>query len=81
MNRYSTTVESALQPINEDLGRMIAVHRERANNEQIKEQDILRILTLMARIRTKALENGWDQQCEADLGEAQSILRTATTTI
>jgi hypothetical protein len=75
MNRYSTTVESALQPINEDLGRIIAGQRERANHQQLKERDILRILTLMARIRTRALENGWDQQCETDLDEAQIILR------
>jgi hypothetical protein len=71
---HSTTVESALQPINEDLERI--VYRERTN--QLKERDILRILTLMAGIRTRALDNGWDQQCDNDLGEAQIILRNAS---
>ena len=71
---HSTTVESALQPINEDLERI--VYRDRTN--QLKENDILRILNLMAGIRTRALDNGWDQQCDSDLGEAQIILRNAS---
>jgi hypothetical protein len=33
-------------------------------------------MTLMAGIRTRALEHGWDHQSEADLDEAQSILQS-----
>ena len=73
MSQFIGTVESALQPINEDLERLIVQHKQKLN-----EPEILRVLTLMAAIRDRALENGWDQQCEDDLCEAQIILRAAS---
>ena len=66
-------IESVLQPINEDLERL--VYRPPT---QLNEKNIIRILTLMACIRTRALETGWDQECETCLCEAQSILRAAS---
>ena len=72
-------VETALQPINEILEHI--VYR---TPKQSKEKDILRIMTLMASIRTRALEHGWSQECESDLSEAQGLLQclqTAASTI
>ena len=64
-----TVIEDALRPINEDLSRIVY-----QRNGQSTETDVLRILTLMASIRTHALENGWDQACDRDLDAIQSIL-------
>lgn len=62
-------IESTLQPANEDLARIV-------HGRQFPEKDVLRVLTLMASIRTRALENGWDRQSETDLDEAQLILQS-----
>jgi hypothetical protein len=62
-------IESTLQPANEDLARIVY-------GRQFPEKDVLRVLTLMAGIRTRALENGWDRQSETDLDEAQAILQS-----
>jgi hypothetical protein len=64
-------IESTLQPANEDLtGTRIVKGR------QFPEKDVLRVLTLMASIRTRALEYGWDRQSETELDEAQLILHS-----
>ena len=62
-------IESTLQPANEDLARIVY-------GRQFPEKDVLRVLTLMASIRTRALEYGWDRQSETDLDEAQLILQS-----
>ncbi len=62
-------IESTLQLANEDLERIVY-------GRQFPEKDVLRVMTLMAGIRTRALEHGWDHQSEADLDEAQSILQS-----
>jgi hypothetical protein len=62
-------IESTLQPANEDLTRIV-------KGQQFPEKDVLRVLTLMASIRTRALEYGWDRQSETDLDEAQLILHS-----
>jgi hypothetical protein len=62
-------IESTLQPANEDLARIVY-------GRQFPEKDVLRVLTLMASIRTRALEYGWDRQSETDLDEAQLILHS-----
>jgi hypothetical protein len=88
---HSQIVESALQPINEEL-ECVVVHGKQQQQQQQSpadtEKSILRILTLMASIRTRALEHGWGGECDRDLGEAQEILQfiiiqknTATSTI
>jgi hypothetical protein len=67
-------IESTLQPANEDLERIV-VHR------RCPDADVLRVLTLMAGIRTRALEHGWDCQSETALAEAQSILKSIKNSI
>jgi hypothetical protein len=62
-------IESTLQPANEDLARIVY-------GRQFPEKDVLRVLTLMASIRTRALEYGWDRQSETELDEAQLILQS-----
>lgn len=62
-------IESTLQPANEDLTRIV-------KGQQFPEKDVLRVLTLMASIRTRALEYGWDRQSETELDEAQLILHS-----
>ena len=62
-------IESTLQPANEDLARIV-------KGRQFPEKDVLRVLTLMGSIRTRALEKGWDRQSETDLDEAQLILHS-----
>ena len=62
-------IESTLQPANEDLARIV-------KGRQFPEKDVLRVLTLMASIRTRALEYGWDRQSETELDEAQLILHS-----
>jgi hypothetical protein len=47
-----------------------------------KEEDgILRAMTLMAAIRTRALDRGWDSESESDLREVQSILQSIKNSI
>ena len=49
-----------------------------SNNNNIKqsqEKEILLIMKLMACIRTRALETGWDANCESDMEEIQSTLQ------
>ena len=70
-----SVIETALQPINEDLTRIVCQHRG------AHESDILRILTLMGGIRTRALENGWDPESERDLDEIRSVLDSLKTCI
>ena len=70
---HSQIVESALQPINEEL--QCVVHGKQQQSPADTEKSILRILTLMASIRTRALEHGWGGECDRDLGEAQGILQ------
>jgi hypothetical protein len=64
-------IESALQPVNADLARIVY------NQPPIrsKDSDIHKILKLMASIRTHALDQGWDQTSDRDLDEAKSILQ------
>ena len=68
-------IESTLQPANQDLERIV-VH-----GRQFPEKDVLRVLTLMASIRTRALEHGWDCQSETALDEARSILQSIKNSI
>ena len=82
---HSQIIESALQPLNE--GLECVVHGKQQSPADT-EKSILRILSLMASIRTRALEHGWGGECDRDLGEAQEILQfiiiqknTATSTI
>ena len=70
---HATAIESALQSMNEDLEQIVYGRRQ-----AVKEREILGILTLMACIRTRALESGWDGQCDTDLNEAQTLLRNMT---
>ena len=82
---HSQIIESALQPPNE--GLECVVHGKQQSPADT-EKSILRILSLMASIRMRALEHGWGE-CDHDLGEAQEILQfiiiiqknTATPTI
>ncbi len=68
----SQIVESALQPINTSLESLTT---SAAARHTTAEKDMIRILTLMAGIRTRALEHGWGEECDRDLGEAQTILQ------
>jgi hypothetical protein len=63
-------IETALQPVNEGLTRIVC-----ERGATITESDVLRIMTLMAGIRTRALEKGWESECDADLNEIHSILQ------
>jgi hypothetical protein len=64
-------IEHALQPVNQELEHIVCGPVRR-----YKDKDILRILTLMAGIRSRALEKGWDKESESDLDEAQLILQS-----
>jgi hypothetical protein len=66
-------IESALQPFNESLVRL--VYEGGVSNKQSQEKDILQIMKLMACIRTKALETGWDKSCDRDMDEVHVILQ------
>ena len=66
-------IESALQPFNESLVRL--VYEGGVSNKQSQEKDILQIMKLMACIRTKALETGWDKSCDHDMDEVHVILQ------
>jgi hypothetical protein len=70
-----SVIETALQPINEDLTRIVC------QRGLFTESDILRVMTLMAGIRTRALENGWGPASERDLDEIRSILQSQRTCI
>lgn len=72
MTHSHTIVEHALQPINEGLECIVNKHHA------AMEKHILQILTLMASIRTRALERGWDENCERDLDTARDILVQCT---
>jgi hypothetical protein len=69
---HAAVIECALQPVNEDLTRLLVSQRSEAAT--VSEGDILRVLTLMAGIRTRALEKGWEEESDADLGEIQTLL-------
>ena len=66
---HAAIIESALLPVNEDLARLVSQQRNKS------ERDILRVLTLMAGIRTRALERGWEKESDDDLGTIQAILK------
>jgi hypothetical protein len=63
-------IERALQPVNADLAHIVYNSPIRS-----KDNDIRKILKLMACIRTHALDKGWDQSSDRDLEEAKSILQ------
>lgn len=67
-------LEQTLSPANEDLTHIML--------QRPKEEDgILRAMTLMAAIRTRALDRGWDSESESDLREVQSILQSIKNSI
>ncbi len=74
MTHSQKIIESALQPINEGLECVMYTTTSTKHPASATEKNILRILTLMASIRTRALEHGWSGECDRDLGEAQDIL-------
>jgi hypothetical protein len=70
---HAALIESTLMPVNDDLTRLLTKQRG-----AIPESDILRVMKLMAGIRTRALEKGWEQESDADLEDIQSILERHT---
>jgi hypothetical protein len=71
-------VEAALQPVNSDLESIIY---QRKAEGCAKDSDILRIITLMACIRTRALDKGWGPESDCELDEIKSILKCIETRI
>ncbi len=67
-------LEQTLNPANEDLTHIMLARPK-------EEHGILCAMTLMAAIRTRALERGWDSESESDLGEVQSILQSIKNSI
>ena len=72
---HAALIESTLMPVNDDLTRLLWLTTQRG---AIPESDILRVMKLMAGIRTRALEKGWEQESDADLEAIQSILERHT---
>ena len=84
-------IESTLQPLNETLVHLVygsggsssSGSNDNNNNNNItstvekqsQEKDILHIMKLMASIRTRALETGWDTDCDRDMEHIQSTLQ------
>jgi hypothetical protein len=64
-------IEYALQPVNYELEQIVY-----GKPRSFRENDILRVLTLLACIRTRALDKGWDQESNDKLDEAQLILKS-----
>jgi hypothetical protein len=64
-------IEYALQAVNQELEHIVY-----GQPRGFRENDILRVLTLMACIRTRALEKGWDKESDDKLDEAQLILQS-----
>lgn len=72
-----TDIERALEPINTGLERVL----QSTSLPPQHTASILRILTLTAGIRTRALENGGlDEECENKLREALAVLGDLQTT-
>ena len=64
----NSEIEFALQPLNESL-----IHLVHGVSNLSQEKDIICIMKSMAHIRTRALETGWDTECEREMDNIHAI--------